>query len=62
MLAFSDGSNITVPRRREIDVDLKREGHVNGKEYAGNKLPDFLLEILSDGGLVPHRRAMQGKK
>ena len=35
---------------------------VNGIPYTGNKLPEFLLEILSDGGLVPHRKAMQGKK
>ena len=47
----------------EIEVDLENgKVAVNGKEYTGNKLPDFLLEILSDGGLVPHRRAMQGKK
>lgn len=47
----------------EIEVDLENgKVTVNGKEYTGNKLPNFLLEILSDGGLVPHRRAMQGKK
>ena len=47
----------------EIEVDLEYgKVTVNGKEYTGNKLPDFLLEILSDGGLVPHRKAMQEKK
>ena len=47
----------------EIEIDLENgKVTVNGKEYTGNKLPDFLLEILSDGGLVPHRKAMQGKK
>lgn len=47
----------------EIEVDLENgKVIVNGKEYIGNKLPDFLLEILSDGGLVSHRKAMQQKK
>lgn len=47
----------------EIEADLENgKVTVNGKEYTGNKLPDFLLEILSDGGLVPHRKAMQEKK
>ena len=56
-------ANIQCHEGDEIEVDLEN-GKVtaNGKEYTGNKLPDFLLEIPSDGGLVPHRRAMQGKK
>jgi len=24
------------------------------KSFSGSKLPDFLLEIISDGGLIPH--------
>lgn len=47
----------------EIEVDLENgKVSVNGKQYSGNKLPDFLLEILNDGGLVAHRRSMMGKK
>lgn len=47
----------------EIEVDLENgKVIVNGNEYVGNKLPDFLLEILNDGGLVAHRKAMQQKK
>ena len=47
----------------EIEVDLENgKVTVNGKQYAGNKLPDFLLEILNDGGLVAHRRSMMGKR
>jgi methanogen homoaconitase small subunit len=47
----------------EIEVDLENgKVTVNGKQYSGNKLPDFLLEILNDGGLVAHRRSMMGKK
>ncbi|QLC50640.1 3-isopropylmalate dehydratase small subunit [Methanolobus zinderi] len=44
----------------ELEIDLL-EGtvKVNGKIYQGNKLPDFLLEILTDGGLVPHRKKLQ---
>lgn len=46
----------------EVEVDLENgKVTVNGKQYAGNKLPDFLLEILNDGGLVAHRRSMLGK-
>jgi methanogen homoaconitase small subunit len=47
----------------EIEVDLEKgKATVNGKQYSGNKLPDFLLEILNDGGLVAHRRSMMGEK
>lgn len=40
-------------------VDLE-QGMVqcNGKDYQGTKLPDFLQEILSDGGLVTHRKKL----
>lgn len=37
-----------------------------GLEFSGSKLPDFLLEIINDGGLIPHlaakrRKANQGR-
>lgn len=40
-----------------IEIDLGN-GIVknNDKIYSGIKLPDFLLEILADGGLVEHRK------
>jgi methanogen homoaconitase small subunit len=40
-----------------IEIDLE-SGTVknNTRSYQGSKLPDFLLEILSDGGLVEHRK------
>ncbi|MDN5310379.1 MAG: methanogen homoaconitase small subunit [Methanolobus sp.] len=46
----------------EMEINLL-EGtvRVNGQTYQGNKLPDFLLEILTDGGLVAHRKAAQRK-
>jgi methanogen homoaconitase small subunit len=49
--------------RCEIRVDLlKGEVEVSGKSiFKGNKLPDFLLEILIDGGLVAHRKKVQSK-
>ena len=28
----------------------------DGNDFSGTRLPDFLLEILSDGGLVAHRK------
>jgi methanogen homoaconitase small subunit len=45
----------------EIKVDLlKGEVVVPDKgTFKGNKLPDFLLEILTDGGLVAHRKKTQ---
>jgi methanogen homoaconitase small subunit len=52
----------TVPCKQGdiVEVDIE-EGTVtcNGKTYQGTKLPDFLIEILLDGGLVAHRRRKQ---
>jgi methanogen homoaconitase small subunit len=42
----------------KVKVDLLK-GEVTVPEkgaFKGNKLPDFLLEILTDGGLVEHRK------
>jgi methanogen homoaconitase small subunit len=40
-----------------VEVDLgKGTVCVGDKVVKGTKLPDFLLEILQDGGLVAHRR------
>ncbi len=40
-----------------IEIDLEN-GIVKNKDrsYAGTMLPDFLREILADGGLVEHRK------
>jgi len=48
----------------EIEVDLlKGEVSVQGRgRFEGNKLPDFLLEILTDGGLVAHRKKLQSQE
>jgi methanogen homoaconitase small subunit len=47
----------------EVTIDFENGNIlINNKEYKGNKLPDFLLEILNDGGLVQHRKKMlEGK-
>jgi methanogen homoaconitase small subunit len=47
----------------EVRVDLlKGEVEVSRKSiFKGNKLPDFLLEILTDGGLVAHRKKVQSE-
>jgi methanogen homoaconitase small subunit len=41
----------------EVEVNFS-EGtvRINDSVFTGNKLPPFLLEILSDGGLVEHRK------
>jgi methanogen homoaconitase small subunit len=48
----------------EIEVDLlKGEVQVSGKDvFKGNKLPDFLLDMLTDGGLVAHRKKVKGQQ
>ena len=33
---------------------------VENRVYPGTRLPDFLMEILNDGGLVAHRRRERG--
>jgi methanogen homoaconitase small subunit len=44
-----------------IEVDIaKGDVRVGDKVYSGSKLPDFLMEILKDGGLVAHRRRQKG--
>lgn len=44
-----------------VEVDLL-EGCVRlgGAVYPGSRLPDFLMQILQDGGLVAHRRRQKG--
>jgi methanogen homoaconitase small subunit len=47
----------------EIEVDLLKGEVIVPKRgtFKGNQLPDFLLEILTDGGLVAHRKKIQSK-
>jgi methanogen homoaconitase small subunit len=41
----------------DVEVDLlSGTVRVEGRVFRGTRLPDFLLEILQDGGLVAHRR------
>ncbi len=70
---FRNAINIGLPIL-EVDIDcqegdiirvdlLKGEVAVPEKGiFKGNKLPDFLLEVLTDGGLVAHRKKVQSKK
>ncbi len=46
-----------------VEIDIE-DGTVTagGCEYAGTKMPDFLLEILMDGGLVAHRKKQSAKE
>jgi len=59
----------------EVDAELKcKEGEIaevdlssgtvkiGERVFQGTKLPDFLLEILQNGGLVAHRRKQKGVK
>jgi methanogen homoaconitase small subunit len=70
---FRNAINIGLPLL-EADIDcqegdvikvdlLKGEVVVPEKgTFKGDKLPDFLLEILTDGGLVAHRKKIQSKQ
>jgi len=50
-------ADVTCKEGDEVEVNLL-EGTVTigDNVYEGHKLPDFLLEILTDGGLVEHRK------
>ncbi len=44
-----------------VEVDLKAGTvQVGDRVYQGTRLPEFLMEILEDGGLVAHRRRQKG--
>jgi methanogen homoaconitase small subunit len=44
-----------------IEVDLANGTVRVGEQiYLGTRLPEFLMEILKDGGLVAHRRRQKG--
>lgn len=57
-------ANIECQEGDEIRVNLlEGEVTVSGKgTFRGNKLPDFLLQILADGGLVAHRKKIQSEQ
>jgi methanogen homoaconitase small subunit len=54
-------ADVPCQKGETVDVDLA-EGtvQVGDKVYQGTRLPDFLMEILKDGGLVAHRRRQKG--
>ncbi len=49
----------------ELSVDLKAgqvQNLTNKKKLQGTKLPSFIMEILSDGGLIENLRKRMNKK
>lgn len=54
-------ADVSCQKGDTVVVDLA-EGtvRVGDKVYNGTRLPDFLMEILQDGGLVAHRRRQKG--
>ena len=56
------GTKIPCKEGDVVEIDIE-DGTVTagGCEYAGTKMPDFLLEILMDGGLVAHRKKQSAK-
>ena len=54
-------ADVPCQKGETVQVDIaKGSVQVGGKVYQGTKLPDFLMEILQDGGLVAHRRRQKG--
>jgi len=54
-------ADVSCQRGDTVVVDLAAGTvRVGDKFYQGTRLPDFLMEILEDGGLVAHRRRQKG--
>jgi len=57
-----DGDQIEVDLENNlIRVFPKNRPPAEAREYPTGNLPDFLLEILSDGGLVEHRKKQMSR-
>jgi len=56
------GEEISCREGDTIEVDIE-DGtiRVGDRKYTGTKMPDFLLEILMDGGLVAHRKKQSAR-
>jgi len=55
IVRFADAGNITNMDRLQIDLSASRVRNLStGKEYSHEPIPTFLLEMLTDGGLLPH--------
>ena len=56
------GEEISCREGDTIEVDIE-DGtiRVDDRKYTGTKMPDFLLEILMDGGLVAHRKKQSAR-
>jgi len=54
-------ADVSCQQGDSVEVDLAAGTvRVGDKLYPGTRLPDFLMEILEDGGLVAHRRRQKG--
>ncbi|HJH29553.1 MAG TPA: 3-isopropylmalate dehydratase, partial [Methanosarcinaceae archaeon] len=53
-------ANVECNEGDTVEIDLQQGTvKVKDKTFKGNKLPEFLLDMLTDGGLVAHRKAEQ---
>jgi methanogen homoaconitase small subunit len=57
------GTKIPCKEGDVVEIDIE-DGTVTvgGRKHTGTKMPDFLLEILMDGGLVAHRKKQSAKE
>jgi len=57
------GTTISCEQGDAIEIDIENGiVETGGCEYTGSKMPDFLREILLDGGLVAHRKKESAKE
>ena len=52
----ADGDMIEVNLEKSLITVFPKNNPIEIREYPTGKLPDFLLDILNDGGLVNHRK------
>ena len=64
ILIESDEAIDKITRGDEVEIDLKTGVIKNisqGSQFAFPPIPDFMLELVGDGGLIPHILKKQGK-
>lgn len=60
-----EGINKGFKDEDEIEINLKTgiiENKTTGKEFRAQPLPDFVMEILKAGGMVPHLKRKLSRK
>lgn len=55
VLVFADAPRVATGDRLSVELSTGRiTNHTRNEAYQGEPIPDFLLELVRDGGLIPH--------